>query len=193
MLPRPFSTSKTIFYVFSFLDDDGVYNKTKEQHLEHLPTLFPILTAKGPALNMEKCVFAIAELDFLGQLISAGRRCRPPPGQVQVILDFPKPTNCKALQRFLGMINFYRRFLPGVARIIQPLTATLAGNPKALPWLPDMGTAFAVTMAALITAVPLGLPLPHLRHQSRSGHPATGGTPIAAPRFLQEIYCPKPR
>jgi hypothetical protein len=46
------------------------------------------------------------------------------------------------MQRFLGMINFYRRFLPGVAGTLRPLTAALSGNPKTLPWTPDMETAF---------------------------------------------------
>jgi hypothetical protein len=53
-------------YFFSFLDDDSVYSKTREQHWEHLRTLFSILAANGLALNLEKCVFAVAELDFLG-------------------------------------------------------------------------------------------------------------------------------
>ncbi len=66
------------------------------------------------------------------------------------------------MQRFLGMINFYRRFLPGVAGTLRPLTAALSGNPKVLvlPWTPDMKTAFAATKAALVAAVPLAHPLP---------------------------------
>jgi hypothetical protein len=55
------------------------------------------------------------------------------------------------------MINFYCRFLPGVAKTLQLLTATLTGNPKVLSWLPHKDPAFA---AALITAVPLGHPFP---------------------------------
>ncbi len=98
---------------------DGVYSKTKEEHWEHLPTLFAILTADGLALNLEKCVFAIAELFFLGHRISAAG-VAPLRDNVQVILDFSKPNDCKALKPFLGMINFYRGFLPGVARNIQP-------------------------------------------------------------------------
>jgi hypothetical protein len=64
------------------------------------------------------------------------------------------------MQRFLVMINFYYRFLPGVAGTLRPLTAALSGNPKALPWTPDMETAFAAAKVALIAAVPLAHPLP---------------------------------
>jgi hypothetical protein len=145
-------------YVFSFLDDDGVFSESKEEHWTHLRTLFAILAANGLALNLEKCIFAVPELDFLGHRISAAG-IAPLRDNVQVILDFPKPTDCKSLQRFLGMINFYRRFLPGAARTLRPLTAALSGNPKTLPWTPNMETAFAAAKKALVAAVPLSHPL----------------------------------
>ncbi len=146
-------------YVFSLLDDDGVFSKSKEQHWTHLRTLFTILTANGLALNLEKCVFAVSELDILGHRISAASVASLW-DNVQVILEFPKPTDCKAMQRFLGMINSYRRFLPGVDGTLRPLTAALSGNPKTLPWTTDMETAFAAAKAALVAAVPLAHPLP---------------------------------
>ncbi len=75
MLHRPSRLKDNIFmgldYVFSFLDDDGVFSKSKEQHWTHLRTLFAILAANGLALNLDKCVFAVSELDFLGHRISA--------------------------------------------------------------------------------------------------------------------------
>jgi hypothetical protein len=88
-------------YVFSFLDDDGVFSKSKEKHWTHLRTLFAILAANSLALNLEKCVFAVSELGFLGHRISAAG-VAPLRDNVQVILDFPKPTDCKAMQLFLG-------------------------------------------------------------------------------------------
>jgi hypothetical protein len=56
------------------------------------------------------------------------------------------------------MINFYRHFLPGVARTLQALTATLAGNPKVLTCLPTMSSDFTAAKVALITAVTLANP-----------------------------------
>jgi transposase InsO family protein len=58
------------------------------------------------------------------------------------------------------MINFYRHFLPGATGTLRLLTAALSGNPKALPWTPDMETAFAAAKKALVAAVPLSHPLP---------------------------------
>jgi hypothetical protein len=62
------------------------------------------------------------------------------------------------------MISFYRRFLPGAAGMLRPLTAALSGNPKTLPWTPDMETAFAAAKKALVAAVPLSHPLPGAVH-----------------------------
>ncbi len=78
-------------FVFSFLDDDGVFSKSKEEeHWTHLRTLFAILAANGLALNLEKCVFAVPELDFLGHRISAAG-VAPLRDNVQVIFfGFPQ-------------------------------------------------------------------------------------------------------
>jgi hypothetical protein len=85
------------------------------------------------------------------------------------------------------MMNFYRRFLPGIANMLRPLTAVLSGNPKALPWKPDKETAFAAAKAALIAAVPLAHPLPggcsrtgyeRLRHPHLSSPTTTGRQPL---------------
>ena len=111
VIASPFGLWEFLFVDFG---DDRVFSKSREQHWTHPCTLFAILTANGLALNLEKCVFAVSELDFLGHRITAAG-VAPLRDNVQVILDFPKPTDCKALQRFLGMINFYRRFLPGAA------------------------------------------------------------------------------
>jgi hypothetical protein len=104
------------------------------------------------ALNLEKWVFAVSDLDFLGHRISAAG-VAPLWDNVYAISDLPSPTDCKALQRFLGMINFFHRFLPGVAMILQLLNAALAGNPISPHysyWLPTMFTAFIAAKPALV-------------------------------------------
>ena len=164
-------------------DAEHLHNEEDEQHLGVLLTVLKLLNlfapdgrlvgttlgaahftlaANGLALNLEKCVFAVPALDFLHHRISAASVARLR-DNVQVILDFPTPRDFKALQRFLGMANFYPRFLPGIARTLQPLTAVLAGNPKALTWLPNMSAAFTATKAALVAAVPLAHPRPDAR------------------------------
>ncbi len=55
-------------------------------------------------------------------------------------------------------MNFYRRFLPGITGTLRLLTSALSGNPKALPWKPDMETSFPTAKAALVAEVPLAHP-----------------------------------
>jgi hypothetical protein len=69
---------------------------------------------------------------------------------LEAIQAFPRPQDMKGLQGFLGLINFYRRFIPAAARILLPLTSALAGGKKArLEWSPQMEAAFEAAKAAL--------------------------------------------
>ena len=70
------------------------------------------------------------------------------------------PQDVRGLQRFLGMINFYRRFLPGIARTLRPLTDALAGNPQVLNWSQELQDAFDRAKSALSSAVSLTHPSP---------------------------------
>ena len=79
---------------------------------------------------------------------------------MEAISSFPRPTDLRQLQRFLGLINFYRRFLPAIAGILKPLTDLLRGAPKKLLWSSDADAAFTKAKAALVVAVPLSHPAP---------------------------------
>jgi hypothetical protein len=96
---------------------------------------------------------------FLGHMVGADG-VRPLGSQVEALAAFPRPTTIKELQRFLGIINFYRRFLPGIAATLRPLTNALRGGAKSLEWSPPMATAFDAAKAALATATPLSHPQP---------------------------------
>ena len=65
---------------------------------------------------------------------------------------FERPKSVKSLQRFLGMVNFYRRFLPNVALTLRPLTDALAGGPQQLVWTDEMTSAFSCTKQQLADA-----------------------------------------
>jgi hypothetical protein len=78
---------------------------------------------------------------------------------VEPILAFPPPADVKSLQRFLGMVNFYRRFLPGIAHVLAPLTSATKGKGR-LTWTPEMTLSFQNAKSSLATAVPLKHPDP---------------------------------
>ena len=110
-------------------------------------------------------MFAAAAVEFLGHRVDQDG-VRPLQRHVQAISDSPSPQDVKQLQQFLGMVNFYRRFLPGIARMLQPLTDALKGTLKTLEWLP--AAAFGAAKATLAAAVPERRALFHNRCL---GHP----------------------
>jgi hypothetical protein len=67
------------------------------------------LATNGLAINLEKCVFAAPSLEILGHTISA-TGATPTAGHAAEIENCPPPQDIKQLERFLGMVNFYRRF-----------------------------------------------------------------------------------
>ena len=71
-------------------------------------------------LNPAKYEFGKEEIDFLGYHISASGT-KPNPSKVEAICNLPSPTNCKELQQFAGMINFYHCYVPYLANIMHPL------------------------------------------------------------------------
>ncbi len=116
-------------FVFCYLDDIIIASKDKQEHLEHLREVFSRLREPGLVINAEKCVFAATTVEFLGHKVSAAG-VEPLHSIVQAVRAHPEPPNISKLQAFLGTVNFYRRFLPAVARILKPLTDLLIGGPK---------------------------------------------------------------
>ncbi len=119
--------------VFAYMDNSGVSSPDRQTHLHHLEAFFKALAANGLAINLEKCVFATPSLEILGHTISA-TGAAPTPDHAAKIKNCPPAQDIKQMQRFLSMINFYRRFLPKCAQILKPLTDLLKGGAKTLEW-----------------------------------------------------------
>ena len=141
-------------YCFVYLDDILVSSANRADHLQHLSQVLTLLSDNGLVINPAKCVFAQSSVEFLGHLVTAGGIV-PMQRHVSALQDFPRPANIKSLQRFLGLVNFYCRFLPGIAGILKPLTDALAGNPKSLDWSPSLERSFVAAKSALAAATPL--------------------------------------
>ena len=85
----------------------------------------------GLTIGLPKCEFAVSKIKFLGHLLSASG-CSPLLKHSAAISAFHLPSDKPALQRFLGMLNFYWKFLRGAAGVLAPLTDTLKGPGKSL-------------------------------------------------------------
>jgi hypothetical protein len=129
-------------------------------HRRHLEAVFTILQSNGLVVYGDKCLFGRSEVEFLGHRLTA-KGISPLPSRVQAIAEFPQPPTVKHLQAFLGLFNFYRRFIPAAARIVQPLTRALRGGPKGstpLVWSAEMSDAFSAARHALSSLAVLAHP-----------------------------------
>jgi hypothetical protein len=148
--------------VFCYLDDILVASSDPESHRRHLQALLARLREFGLVLNLKKCVFGQSAVEFLGHSVS-GAGAAPLEDKTAAIHDFPRPTTIKELRGFLVTVNFYRRFIPGAAKILAPPTDALKGGGKgsaAIGWSPCMEEAFVMAKTALAAAATLSHPSP---------------------------------
>ena len=103
-----------------YIDDILVASETHREHREHLQSVLKLLHKNGLVIIRDKCVFGASTVEVLGHDIS-GDGIRPLPSRVDAVNRFPRPTTVKQLQEFLGMINYYHRFIPNAAGILTPL------------------------------------------------------------------------
>ena len=116
-------------FVYVYLDDLLVASTSEEEHLIHLRLLFNRLAEYGVVVNPSKCQFGVSTLTFLGHGVDQ-YGIRPLADKVKSIRDFPVPESLRKLRQFLGLINFYRRFIPCCADTVQPLTYMLRNCTK---------------------------------------------------------------
>ncbi|XP_025835838.1 uncharacterized protein LOC112906234 [Agrilus planipennis] len=138
------------------------YMETPEQHECHLRALFERLQFYGVVINPAKCVFGESKVKFLGYLVSS-EGTQPLPEKVEAIRSYPLPETVKQLRRFLGMLNFYRRFIPNAATVQAVLNNLLQGNAKGktpVVWTTTTKEAFEVCKDSLAQATLLAHPTP---------------------------------
>ena len=116
---------KDLHFAFVYLDDILIASRDEEEHRRHLREVLAKLRDNGMAINASKCVLGQASVKYLGQEISAAG-VRPLPSKLHSIIDVPRPSTKVELQRYLGMVNFYHRFLPGIAAALSPLHSLVA-------------------------------------------------------------------
>lgn len=130
------SILRDLDFLFVYLDDILVASISRSEHLAHLRLLFTRLSQHGLIINPTKCQFGLAAIDFLGHRIT-GEGAVPLPDKVDIITQFPVPQTTKGLQEFVGMVNFYHRFIPRAAELMHPLYRALKGHGKnkTISWL----------------------------------------------------------
>ncbi|KAJ3659856.1 hypothetical protein Zmor_011519 [Zophobas morio] len=126
--------------VLVYIDDVIIYSKTFEEHIEKLREVFERLRAANLTLKTKKCTFASTQVKVLGHIVSSDV-IRPDPEKLAAIKNFPQPKSIKQLQSFLGLANYYRKFIGNFSKIASPLHKLLKHNSK-FKWETDQERAF---------------------------------------------------
>ena len=117
---RPFLDKFTVYY----LDDILIFSKTLAEYRKYIRAVFNVLYQYKLSVNKEKSEFYITKIVFLGYKISPSQICIEP-SKVEVIKNWPIPTNVIEVRGFIGFINFYRMFIKGYSDIARPLYALI--------------------------------------------------------------------
>ena len=121
LMSHLFSGEKWSF-VSVYLDDLLNASKTMEEHVSHVREVLVRLKDAGLRLKPSKCMFATAEIEYLGHTLTP-EGVRPNNKKVAAVTNFTVPKTVKEKKSFLGLANLYRRFIPEMATLSRPLTA----------------------------------------------------------------------
>ncbi|KAA0063458.1 uncharacterized protein E5676_scaffold110G00320 [Cucumis melo var. makuwa] len=127
-------------FVVVYLDDIVVYSTTMEEHRDHLKKVFQKLKENQLYVKREKCSFAQEQINFLGHVIECGR-IGMEEGKIAAIRDWAMPKSVSELRSFLGLANYYRRFVEAFFKRASPLTELLKKDVH-WNWDPECQAAF---------------------------------------------------
>ncbi|XP_038145914.1 uncharacterized protein LOC119786541 [Cyprinodon tularosa] len=141
-----------------YLDDVIVVGNGVDQSLDRLEQVFQRFQSHGLKLKPSKCHLVQEEVLFLGHIVS-GEGIRPNPAPVKDVQVWKSPENLQELQAFLGLCNYYRKFVPNFAELTNPLHHLLKKESEFV-WTEVHQAAFTKLKERLTTAPVLGYPHP---------------------------------
>ena len=136
--------------VVCYIDDILVTGDTDAEHLRNLELVLLRLRKHGVKLKKSKCRFMQDSVEYLGhRLDSEGQH--PTDDKLRAVIDAPTPKNVQQLRSFLGLLNYYCKFVPNLASILYPLNQLLQKNHK-WSWTQDCVKAFQAAKEGLISS-----------------------------------------
>ena len=123
-----------------YMDDILTYSKMSEDHVVHVKAVFECLVAKNWHIKEKKCALFLPEVEVLGHVVSA-EGVKVAIDKVATVSSWPTLTCVWEVQGFLGLANFYRRFVKGFVGIAKPMTDLIRKN-RDFTWRTEKEAAF---------------------------------------------------
>ena len=145
----------------NFIDDILIFTMTWSEHTKVLFDLFHRLKEAGLTAKPSKCFIGYESLECLGHVLGHDR-LQPHPDKVKAIAEAPRPVTKRQVKSFIGLVGYYRQFIPNFAVIAAPLTdLTRKGQPNQVKWSQEQEYAFN-TLKKMLSVSPI-LKLPDLQ------------------------------
>jgi hypothetical protein len=106
--------------VLVYLDDICIISKSPEEHLQHLEDVFSTMSEHSLYVGLHKCDFFQTQLKYLGHIISTDG-VQADPEKIATLQSWQYPETASKMQSFLGLANYFRKFVPNFSRIAAPL------------------------------------------------------------------------
>lgn len=148
--------------VICYIDDILVTGSNDEEHLKNLAEVLDRLEKHGVRIKKTKCRFMQESVEFLGHRIDA-EGLHATQEKLESIVEAPEPNNVQELRSFLGLLNYYGKFVPNLSTLLHPLNRLLRLEQQ-WEWSADCTNAFqqakdALTSSELLTHYDPALPL----------------------------------
>lgn len=112
-----------------YLDDLVIFSTSLQEHINNLEKVFKRLRESNFKIQLDKSEFLKLETAYLGHIISRDG-IKPNPDKITAIQNYPLPKTPTEIKRFLGLLGYYRKFIPDFARLTKPLTQCLKKGSK---------------------------------------------------------------
>ena len=136
--------------VCGFFDDILVSGPSERDHLCNLEKVLSCLEESGLKLKLSKCSFLLSSVEYLGHRISAAG-IQPTEDKKKAILQAPAPKNVTQLKSWLGLLNYYSKFLPNLSATLAPLYDLLKSQ-RSWSWESSQQVAFSKAKELLTSA-----------------------------------------
>ena len=140
--------------VFCYTDDILITGPDDDTHLRNLTAVLERLQRHGVRMKKAKCRFMAKSVIYLGHKIDS-EGLHTTTDKVDAVVNAPEPRNVQQLRSFLGLVNYYRKFLPNLSTVLRPLNSLLQKS-TSWSWTVDCKRAFNKVKSCVVECTVLG-------------------------------------